>query len=126
MTVLVWIGLAVAGGLGAACRYLVDVLVSDGVRGRLGSIPLGIGIVNVTGSFLIGVVAAVFAGRDDVRLLLATGFCGGYTTFSTAMMDTVRLARAGRYVAAVGNALGVLVLSVAAVVAGMALVAATR
>jgi CrcB protein len=61
-----------------------------------------------------------------MRVVLATGFCGGYTTFSTAMVDTVRLARAGRYVAAVSHAVGTLTVSVAAVALGAWLVTALR
>lgn len=123
---LMWVAVAVAGSLGAAARYLVDVWVSGAVPGRLRSLPVGIALVNVTGSFAIGIVAAVFAGDDAMRVVLATGFCGGYTTFSTAMVDTVRLARAGRYVAAVGHAVGTLTVSVAAVALGAWLITALR
>ena len=58
--------------------------------------PVGTLVVNATGSFVLGVLAVVMAreapGQDSVtRLLLAVGFCGGYTTFSTFSLDTVAL-----------------------------------
>lgn len=117
--IALWAAIAVAGGLGASLRYVVDVRVSDAARGRFRSLPVGIAVVNVTGSLLIGIASAAFASGSPARAVLATGFCGGYTTFSTAMVDTVRLARAGRYVAAMGNAVGSLTVSVSAVAAGV-------
>jgi CrcB protein len=75
--------------------------------------------VNVSGCLLIGVVAAVCAGR--VRLFLGTGVLGGYTTFSTYSVDAVRLASEGRFGLAIGYVLGTLVGALAAVVAGLLL-----
>jgi len=86
--------LIAAGGLGAAARYIVDGVV---MKGRTDAFPLGILVVNVTGSLLLGVIAglgqAVGAGWVAV---LGIGLLGGYTTFSTVAVDTVLLARRGR------------------------------
>ena len=85
--------LSLAGGLGAATRYLVDSAVTRRHRRRL---PVGTLVVNLTGSLLLGIVVGWAQGRGaahaaDVRAVVGTGFCGGYTTFSTASVETVRL-----------------------------------
>jgi CrcB protein len=105
--------LALAGGLGALARFVVDGEVR---ARRRGSFPVAILLVNVAGSFLLGLLTGlVRAGADDAwRLVLGVGFCGGFTTFSTTVVDTVRLARGGEVRAAVANAAGTLVLAVAA------------
>lgn len=114
-----WVALAIAGGGGAACRYLVDGLV----RARVGdAFPWGTLVVNVTGSFLIGLVAgAVARGGLPGGLggVLAAGFCGAYTTFSTLVHDTWLLAGAGAYRRAVAN-MASLVLGAAAAAGGWA------
>ena len=104
---------AVVGGLGAAVRFVVD----GWFRGRwAGRLPLATIAINVSGSFVIGLLAGALAAGTlpiTVYTIAATGFCGGYTTFSTAMVETVRLAQAGDARRAVVNALGTLVLTVA-------------
>lgn len=80
MTVLL---LAAAGGVGAACRLLVDGLVRARTRGHF---PWGTTVVNLTGSFALGLLVAMATG-DDLRLVLGTGCLGGYTTFSTASFE---------------------------------------
>lgn len=86
--------LAAAGGVGAAVRFVVDGIVA---RHNPFRIPLGTLLINVTGSLLLGFLTG-WATRHsglpvaaDVRAVLGTGFCGGYTTFSTATVETVRL-----------------------------------
>ena len=105
---------AVVGGLGAAARFVVD----GWFRGRwAGRLPLATMVINVSGSLLIGLLAGAMAvGTLPVTAytVAATGFCGGYTTFSTAMVETVRLAQAGDRRRAVANTVGTLVLAVAA------------
>jgi CrcB protein len=110
---------ALAGGLGASTRFVVDGVV----RRRFPLVPTL--VVNVTGSFLLGVVAGLVlreAVAPAAATALGTGFLGGYTTFSTASAETVRLLQHRRYVAAAATAVGMLVLSVAACAAGAALV----
>ena len=108
--IVLWI--ALAGGLGAVAR-----LVLDGVaRQRLSSYPVGTLLINLSGSLLLGLVAGLVAGSvlpEQVRLVAGTGFLGGYTTFSTASVETVRLLRDGRRTAALLHGLGMLVGAVA-------------
>jgi CrcB protein len=110
---------AVGGGVGAAGRFLLDGVITSGRQFR---IPVGTLTINVTGSLLLGLVvgAATHLGTVPVAVL-GTGVMGGYTTFSTASFETVRLARNGRVVAATVYGLGMLVVSVAAAVAGLTL-----
>ncbi|HEX8498711.1 MAG TPA: CrcB family protein [Actinomycetales bacterium] len=115
---------AVAGGLGAVLRLVVD----GEVRARLRSpFPWSTTVVNVSGSLLLGVVTgAVLFGEASTTLqrLVGTGLCGGYTTFSTASVETLTLLRSGRFALAAANAFGVTALSVAAAAAGLALAGA--
>ncbi|MDN3477725.1 CrcB family protein [Curtobacterium sp. APC 4022] len=119
MSAVVFLGVAAAGGLGAALRFLLDGAVN---RGREFRIPVGTLTINVTGSFLLGVVTGAAGHLGVVSVaVLGTGLLGGYTTFSTASFETVRLARSGRTTAAAVNGLGMLVVSVAAAAAGVAI-----
>jgi CrcB protein len=112
---------AAVGGLGAAARLVVD----GWFRGRWARrLPLATIAINVSGSLLIGLLAGALATgalQTNAYTIAATGFCGGYTTFSTAMVETVRLAQAGDHRRATANAFGTLVLAVAAAAAGFAL-----
>lgn len=114
---------ALVGGLGAAVRFVVD----GWFRGRwAGQLPLATVAINVSGSLLIGLLAgAMTTGTLPVTAytVAATGFCGGYTTFSTAMVETVRLAQAGDVRRAIGNAIGTLALTVAAAALGFVVTA---
>lgn len=119
---------ALGGGVGAAARFVLD----GEIRARTtGGFPWGTFTVNVLGSLVIGVIAGVIlaagsgAGAlDPWRLALATGLCGGFTTFSTATVETVRLAQSGRLRLALANTLGTLVVTVGAAAAGLALTTA--
>jgi CrcB protein len=111
--------MAVAGGVGAACRLLVDGIVRNKIRIAY---PLGTLIINVSGSLLLGFVTGLALGQlvsDDWKTILGTGLLGGYTTFSTASFETVRLIQERRYSAAMTNGVGMLVLSVAAAYLGL-------
>lgn len=111
----------VAGACGAVVRFVLDALVKQHWRSPF---PLGTVVINVTGSLLLGVLAGLvlFGGQPAVwQTVLGTGFCGGYTTFSTASFETVRLVQQERSMYALANAVGSLVLSVAACAAGFAL-----
>jgi len=97
--VLSWVGVACFGALGAVARFRVDSAVSA----RLPSdYPLGTLVVNLTGSFALGVLVGASA-TDRVAFLLGTGFTGGYTTFSTWMLETERLGEAGELVSLLRN-----------------------
>jgi len=111
---LLFVAAALAGGVGAVLRYLVDLGVAT-VAGR--RFPWGIFVVNLTGSFALGVVTAAL---PDQAFLLGAGLLGGYTTFSTAMLDTVALWRDGERRASAFNAVGMLLLGLLA--AGLGLV----
>ncbi|WP_241156117.1 fluoride efflux transporter FluC [Leucobacter chromiireducens] len=107
-TLLTVLGIAVAGGLGAAARFAVDQGIPARVRARF---PVGILLVNLSGSFALGVVTGL-ALAAPITAVLASGFLGGYTTFSTASLDTARMILARRPIGAVLHGLGTLVGSV--------------
>lgn len=109
--------IAVAGGLGAATRLVVDMMVGRRVPDRF---PWATVIVNVSGSFLLGLlVGAGVSTRWEV--VAGTGFLGGYTTFSTASVQTAAFVLERRPVAAVANGVGALVACVVAASAGYGL-----
>jgi CrcB protein len=115
--IVLWV--ALAGGVGAVARFVLDGLV----RSRVASwFPVGTVVVNVTGSFVLGLVTGLALAHvvpDELRLVVGTGFCGGYTTFSTASFETVRLVEQRRVGAALVNGVGTLVVTVC--VAGLGL-----
>lgn len=107
----VYVGLA--GGAGAVLRLILDGVV----RARLETaFPAGTVAINTSGSFVLGLVAGLVsfhAAPGTLSLVVGTGFCGGYTTFSTASFESVRLLQQGRarlgalnLVASVGGSLG--------------------
>jgi CrcB protein len=116
--------LAVGAGaaLGGILRFALTQLVI--ARAGLGLAFYATLFINVSGSFAIGVVAAVAQTRPGfspvLRTFLATGILGGYTTFSTFSLETVSLWNGGAGALAAGYALGSLVLGVAAAVGGLA------
>jgi CrcB protein len=87
--------LMLAGAIGAPARYLVDGLVQDRAPGAF---PLGTYVINVTGSFVLGVITGLVlyhALPSVPKTVLGTGFCGAYTTFSTYTYESIRLAEEG-------------------------------
>jgi CrcB protein len=116
-----WVALIVAGAVGAPARYLVDSFV----RRRTGAgFPWGTFVVNVSGSLLLGLLTGLglyHAFPETPRLVLGTGFCGAYTTFSTFTFETVRLLEEGALGEAFRYALGSLVVCAGAAGAGVAL-----
>lgn len=108
----------VAGGIGAGCRFALDGFA----RSRIGiAFPWGTMIINLSGSLLLGLLAGlVTAGLPlGVQAIAGTGFMGGYTTFSTASVETLRLIQERRWAAVVVNGLGMLVLATALALLGM-------
>jgi CrcB protein len=113
MSPLVWLAMAGAGGVGAASRLMVDGLIRN--RIRIGY-PLGTTVINVSGSFLLGVITGLTLSlvlSSDWKTVLGTGLMGGYTTFSTASFETIRLFQERRWGAALTNGVGMLVVSIA-------------
>jgi CrcB protein len=111
--------MAVAGGLGAATRLFADGLIRSKVR--IGY-PLGTTIINVSGSLLLGFITGLALSMvlsADWKTILGTGLMGGYTTFSTASFESVRLFQERRYGAAFTNGFGMLIVSVAAAYLGL-------
>lgn len=114
---MIGLAVALAGGVGAVLRFVVDGLVG---RRRRGWFPLGTVVINVSGSFLLGVLTGLaldHVASTSLTLVLGTGLVGGYTTFSTASVEAVNLALADGSRAtllAVTHALGMLVLGLLA------------
>ena len=116
--------LASAGGaLGAGARYLVGVLAVSWLGAGF---PWGTLFVNVVGSFLMGIVVEGVAlrcgGSPELRTFLSTGILGGFTTFSAFSLEVVALAERKLPGLALAYVIASVVLAVAALVAGMALV----
>jgi fluoride exporter len=112
---------AVAAALGAAARYTLQVTIESRWRGP---VPWGTWVVNVVGSFALGLLVGV-ADRwgldDDATTVLGSGVLGAFTTFSTYAYESVRLLQRQRYAAAVSNAAGSLGLAIVAAAAGLTL-----
>ncbi|WP_323173533.1 fluoride efflux transporter CrcB [Natrialba sp. PRR66] len=98
----------VGGAVGALGRYTVATIVEGG------RFPISTFLVNVIGSFLLGLVLFADPG-ESIQLFAGVGVCGGFTTFSTFSVDTVRLIEDGHVRTAVAYALGNVVVSVAAI-----------
>lgn len=114
-----WIALIVAGGLGAGARYLLDGAV---MKGRREAFPLGILLVNIIGSFALGIVTGLGATIAPAWVaIVGVGLLGGFTTFSTVSAESVLLGRRGKRGWAWFNLLGTLVLCIAAAALGVLL-----
>ncbi|UBQ01402.1 fluoride efflux transporter CrcB [Curtobacterium sp. TXMA1] len=114
---------SLGGGVGATLRFWLDGLLKGRVRGTaLAGFPLGTLVINVSGSLVLGLLTgAGESGALPVPMVavLGTGMMGGYTTFSTASVETVQLLRSGKTRTAVLNGLGMLVVSVGAAALGL-------
>lgn len=117
MTAALVVGIGVLGGVGALARFWLD----GSVTGRVGrEFPYGTLVVNVVGSFVLGVLVGAALSDSDYRLA-GTGLIGGFTTFSTWALESHRLGEDGRLRPAAANFAGGLVLGVLAVWAGRCL-----
>jgi fluoride exporter len=90
---LAWIGVGVLGAVGSWARFGVGGLVA---ARRPGAFPLGTFVVNLTGGFLLGLLTGL-AVTGDALLIFGTGLLGGYTTFSTWMVEAQRLGEDGEW-----------------------------
>jgi CrcB protein len=117
--VLVFIG----GGVGASLRHTVDMICA---RGLGTAFPWGTFIVNISGSVIMGLIAGYLAFKGEAsqpwRLFVMTGILGGYTTFSAFSLDAALLYQRGEIASALLYVLGSVVLSIAGLFAGLALV----
>ncbi|HJX47144.1 MAG TPA: fluoride efflux transporter CrcB [Gaiellaceae bacterium] len=92
MSVSVWVGVALLGGVGALLRFRLDALVQMRFAGEL---PLGTLVVNLAGSFCLGALTGLSV-TGDALLLGGTALLGSFTTFSTWMLETERLGEEGQ------------------------------
>jgi len=118
MREILWVG--IGGFIGANARYLLGVWIG----GRMGgSFPYGTFVINVTGSFILGLIMGLVESRalsPIVRLATGVGFVGAYTTFSTFTYETIRLIEGGSWLLAGLNIGGSLLVGLAAVILGLA------
>jgi len=120
---LAYLWVAIGGALGSVGRFWLNGLVSEKFSETAAAFPLGTLIVNVTGSFIIGVIAALAIpeGRMDspsrqfATQFLMIGICGGYTTFSSFSLQTLNLLREREWLYAGGNILLSVILCMVAV-----------
>ena len=136
---MIAVAVMLAGALGAVGRFVVDGAITRATvarskvgNGKIGRSKVGHGrspvfpwatvVINVTGSFLLGVIAGLVTYQSvapEWQVIVGTGFCGGYTTFSTASFESVRLAQQRRPGLFAANAFGSLVASVGACALGL-------
>ncbi|HEY1720825.1 MAG TPA: fluoride efflux transporter CrcB [Magnetospirillaceae bacterium] len=119
------LAVAAGGAIGSVARYLVGI-----TAGKLFGMafPWGTLIINITGSFLIGLFVALFATKWDLpqvaRIFLTVGICGGYTTFSTFSLDTWYLIERNQVMASAAYMIASVVLSVGALIGALQIVRA--
>ena len=120
MALTLWIGLG--GALGAMVRHLMNMWIA---RLAGGDFPWHTMVINITGSFAMGLLISLMALRwnvgNDLRAFLTTGVLGGYTTFSAFSLDFAVLVERKAYTLAGAYALGSVAISLIAIFVGMAL-----
>ncbi|MEO6997297.1 MAG: fluoride efflux transporter CrcB [Terracoccus sp.] len=107
-----FVAVCAAGGLGAVLRFVIDGLVRQRIRSPF---PFGTAVINLSGSLVLGFLTGLTLAAvvtPTWALVVGTGLMGGYTTFSTASVETVRLLHQRRYALAFGNGFVVLALTV--------------
>jgi fluoride exporter len=114
MTIVIWTGVVLIGGAGSVARFLLDGAVSS-AGGR--DFPLGTMVVNISGALILGLLTGLALSHTQA-LLAGTAAVGSYTTFSTWMLETQRLAEERQHRKAIVNVAVSLVLGVAAAALG--------
>lgn len=112
---------AFGGALGSVLRFLISELLTNFSKGLI--FPLSTFVINVFGSFLLGIFHFIFINylinfSLELRLFIAVGVLGGFTTFSTLSLDILRLIHSGHYILGLSYALLSLILSIAAIFLG--------
>ena len=123
MSPLAWAGFVIAAAVGAPLRYLVDGAIAERAEGVF---PWGTFVINASGSLVLGVLTGLglyHAFPKVPKVILGTGFCGAYTTFSTFTYETVELLEEGAVNEAARNAFGTLLVGAGAAALGLALAA---
>ncbi|WP_156690027.1 fluoride efflux transporter CrcB [Mycobacterium sp. Marseille-P9652] len=113
-TALVWVGVALLGGVGSVLRFVVDRAVARRVAPGF---PFGTLTVNLSGAALLAFLGGL-ALNKEAALLAGTAFVGAYTTFSTWMLETQRLGEERQTTAALTNIVVSTALGLAAVLLG--------
>ena len=116
---MIWIGVVLAGGVGAVLRFLVDRAVARRAARSLpfAGMPFGTLVVNISGAALLGLLGSLALSRY-AALLAGTAFVGSYTTFSTWMLETQRLSEERQVRNAVANIVVSIVLGIGAALFG--------
>ena len=117
MAALIWSGVAVLGGLGAVLRFMVDRTITSRSMPAFLRFPAGTLVVNASGAALLGLLTGV-ALNSTAMLFAGTALLGSYTTFSTWMFETHRLAEEGQRWPAAANIVVSLASGLAAAVGG--------
>jgi fluoride exporter len=110
-----WVAVAVGGAMGSVARFWVASVMVALIGPRF---PWGTLLINIVGSFVIGLVGGLtltparVGMHPDIRIFLMTGICGGFTTFSAFSLQTLELMQAGEMIPALGYAIGSVVLCV--------------
>lgn len=113
----------VGSAAGGSARHVTSLLIQSKNNSVF---PLGTFVINLLGCFIIGIIYAIAARNattgGDIRLLLATGFCGGFTTFSAFAFENLELLKSGQYLTALIYIILSVVLGILAVVLGAYLI----
>ncbi|GAA1991354.1 hypothetical protein GCM10009838_63560 [Catenulispora subtropica] len=116
------LAVSAASAVGAPARYLLDKAIAGR---RASALPSGTMAINISGAFVLGVLTGLAAHHGlprSVFLMLGSGFCGAYTTFSTFSYETMRLVEEGSFAEATANVAVSLAAGMAAAGAGLGLV----
>ena len=113
----------VGSAAGGSLRYITSLMIQSKNSTQF---PLGTFLVNIIGCFVIGLVYAIAARNattgSDIKLLLATGFCGGFTTFSAFAFENLELFKSGMFMTALMYIVLSVTLGILAVVLGASLI----